>query len=137
MSKAFTGGCACGAVRYEVTGEPIATNDCHCRQCQRDSGTGHGSYLTFSRAAATVVGHAKTFELVGDGGTVKARAFCPNCGTPVYMSFPAMPDLIVVRAGSLDEPERYRVGQVLWASAAPTWDVVAPNVPVFEKMPTS
>ena len=42
MSKAFTGGCACGAIRYEITAEPIGMNDCQCRQCQRKSGTGHG-----------------------------------------------------------------------------------------------
>ena len=47
MSEAYTGGCACGAVRYEISGEPMFMNDCQCRDCQRKSGTGHGSYLTF------------------------------------------------------------------------------------------
>ena len=45
MSEAYTGGCACGAIRYEISGEPIFMNDCQCRDCQRTSGTGHGSYL--------------------------------------------------------------------------------------------
>ena len=47
MSEAYTGGCACGAIRYEISGEPMVSNDCQCRDCQRRSGTGHGSYLTF------------------------------------------------------------------------------------------
>ena len=47
MSEAYTGGCACGAIRYEISGEPMVMNDCQCRDCQRKSGTGHGSYLTF------------------------------------------------------------------------------------------
>ena len=50
MSEAYTGGCACGAIRYEISGEPMAMNDCQCRDCQRKSGTGHGSYLTFPAA---------------------------------------------------------------------------------------
>ena len=52
MSNAFTGGCACAAIRYEISGEPVFTNHCQCRDCQRRSGTGHGSYLTFHRAEA-------------------------------------------------------------------------------------
>ena len=44
MSEAYTGGCGCGAIRYEITGEPIVQNDCQCRDCQRKSGTGHGCY---------------------------------------------------------------------------------------------
>ena len=52
MSDAYTGGCACGAVRYEIPGEPIVMNHCQCRDCQRRSGTGHGSYLTFPRTQA-------------------------------------------------------------------------------------
>ncbi len=47
MSDAYTGGCACGEIRYEIPGEPLAMVDCQCRDCQRTSGTGHGSYLTF------------------------------------------------------------------------------------------
>jgi hypothetical protein len=135
MSKSYMGGCGCGALRYEVSAEPMMANDCHCRQCQRDSGTGHGSYLTFPRAAVTVTGEAKSFDFVGDNGTVKARAFCPSCGTPVYMLFPSMPEIFIVRAGTLDEPERYQARMVLWTATATTWDRIAPDVPAFEKMP--
>ena len=48
MSKAYNGGCACGAIRYEISGEPVFMNHCQCLDCQRRSGTGHGSYLTFA-----------------------------------------------------------------------------------------
>ena len=48
--RPYTGGCACGAIRYEISAEPIFMNHCQCRDCQRESGTGHGSYLTFPRA---------------------------------------------------------------------------------------
>ena len=135
MSKAYTGGCGCGALRYEMNGEPLLSTDCQCRQCQRDSGTGHGSYLTFARAAANVTGAAKSHDFVGDNGTVKARAFCPTCGTPVYTLFPSVPEVIVVRAGTLDEPERYHSRMVIWASTAPTWDKPDPGMPAYDKMP--
>ena len=43
MSKPYTGGCACGAIRYEIPSEPLVMTDCQCRDCQQRSGTGHGS----------------------------------------------------------------------------------------------
>ena len=58
MSQPYTGGCACGAIRYEIRVEPVVTNDCQCRDCQRESGTGHGSHLTFARAGVKVEGKA-------------------------------------------------------------------------------
>ena len=135
MSEAYVGGCACGAVRYSVSGEPVAMNDCQCGQCQRDSGTGHASYLTFAGAEVTLSGAPSSWDMVGDGGTVKRRAFCPVCGTAVYMTFPAMPDVFVVRAGSLDDPGRYRPQMVFWAQAGQAWDVIDPAAVRFERMP--
>lgn len=59
MSEAYTGGCACGAIRYEVADEPFVMGDCQCTDCQKRSGTGHSSYLTFvSQANVKVSGQA-------------------------------------------------------------------------------
>ena len=135
MSEAYTGGCACGAIRYEISGEPMVMSDCQCRQCQRESGTGHGSHLTFKDAGIKVTGEAKLWDLAGDKGTVKRRAFCPTCGSPVYMTFPAIPDFFVVRAGSLDDPSRYKPQLVFWTASAHAWDHVDPALPKFEQMP--
>ena len=85
MSKPYAGGCACGAIRYETNSSPIAENHCQCRDCQKRSGTGHGSYLTFPRRAdVSITGEAKAWRVKGDSGNEKAHAFCPTCGTPVY-----------------------------------------------------
>src|SRR3712207_8133002 len=58
---------------------------CQCRQCQRDSGTGHGSHVTFVGAPVKVTGEATLWTVVGEKGTRKSRAFCPTCGSPVYL----------------------------------------------------
>ncbi len=135
MGENYAGGCACGAIRYEVVGEPVVMNDCQCRQCQRDSGSGHGSYLTFIGAQVTRGGAPSSWDFTGDGGTVKRRAFCPDCGTPVYMTFPAAPEVFVVRAGSLDDPGRYKAQMVFWTEAAQAWDHVDPEAVKFARMP--
>jgi hypothetical protein len=135
MTRPYTGGCACGAIRYRIDAAPIGMNDCQCRQCQQESGTGHGSHLTFPRNAVEVTGEASRWEATGDGGTVKSRAFCPTCGAPVYMTFPAMPDYFVVKASSLDDPTRYRPQLVSWHSTAQPWDRIDPALPTFDRMP--
>ncbi len=135
MAKPYTGGCACGAIRYAVTGEPIVMLDCQCRQCQRESGSGHASHVTFQAAAVTIEGEAATWDMVGDGGTRKRRAFCPACGSPVYMTFPDMPEIFIVKPASLDEPGRYKPQMVTWTAAAQPWDHVDPALPAFDRMP--
>lgn len=135
MDKPYTGGCACGTVRYSITSEPLFANHCQCRDCQRESGTGHGSYATFARAGVTVAGEAKTWDMVGDSGNVKRRAFCPTCGLAVYMTFAAMPDIFTIRAASLDEPARYKPQAVTYAVRAYDWDHLDSSLTKFETMP--
>jgi hypothetical protein len=137
MSKPYTGGCACHAIRYEVSGEPIVMVDCQCRQCQQSNGAGHTSNMTFRAAEVRLSGEPSRWTATGDGGTMKSSAFCPTCGSPVYMTFPDMPELFVIRAASLDEPERYAPQIVTWAAAAQAWDRVDPKLPAFGGMPPS
>jgi hypothetical protein len=60
MTQPYTGGCACGAIRYATRHAPVFQNHCQCRDCQRRSGTGHGSWLTFpARSEMTISGEAK------------------------------------------------------------------------------
>lgn len=136
MSEAYTGGCACGAIRYEIAGEPVFMNNCQCRDCQRTSGTGHGSYLTFaSRTEVKLAGEAQRRDIVADSGNVKTHAFCPDCGSPVYLTFAAMPQLFTVHAASLDNPARFKPQAVTYAVRGHAWDHLDPALPKFDKMP--
>lgn len=136
MSSAYTGGCACGAVRYEIGEEPLAMSDCQCRDCQRRSGTGHGSYLTFpTKARVHLEGQAATWQVTADNGNVKTHAFCPRCGTPVYLTFSAMPDFFTIHAASLDDPSRYRPSAVTYTMRGHAWDATLAGLVKFEKMP--
>ncbi|AYD01809.1 GFA family protein [Neorhizobium sp. NCHU2750] len=134
-SRPFLGGCACGAIRYQAKGDPVAMIDCQCRQCQRETGTGHTSNLLFIGAEVGIEGQPSFWNSTGDGGTSKRRAFCPICGAPVYMTFPDMPDYFIIRAASLDEPERYSPQMATWTDAAQAWDRLDPALTAFSKMP--
>jgi len=132
----YTGGCSCGAIRYEIGGEPIFSNHCQCVDCQDRSGTGHGSYMTFpSKSAVKLTGQATQWDIVADSGNVKRHAFCPTCGTPVYLTFVAMPDLFTVHAASLDDPDRFKPQAITYRKRGHAWDSTDPALPAFDTMP--
>jgi hypothetical protein len=136
MTLSYSGGCACGAIRYETSSEPIFQNHCQCRDCQKRSGTGHGSYLTFARRAeVTVSGEAKTWRVTADSGSDKLHAFCSTCGSPVYLTFVAMPDLIAISAASLDDPARFNPRAITYSVRGLEWDTMDASLQAFKRMP--
>lgn len=132
----YRGGCACGAIRYEIAAEPIMSADCQCRDCQYHSGTGHASHLAFPRPAVQLTGEASHWEKTADSGNKVTRSFCPTCGSPVYSTNAAMPQLFFVRAASLDDPERYEPQMVVWTKSGYGWDHLAPELPKFPTVPS-
>ncbi|WP_230534479.1 GFA family protein [Microvirga roseola] len=138
MTKTYAGGCACGAIRYATSSAPIVENHCQCRDCQRRSGTGHSSHLVFpDRAEMKIDGGAATWRVAGEGGNEKVHAFCPTCGTPVYLTFTAMPDFIAIYAASLDDPSKFEPSTVTYNIHGFAWDSLDPSLQKFEKMPAS
>ena len=138
MSELYTGECACGAIRYEINDEPMVMNDCQCRDCQRVSGTGHGSYLTFpNKQSVIITGDTAHWRVAGDNGNVKTHGFCPACGSPVYLTFSTLQDLFTVHAASLNDPSRYKPQAVTYITSGHAWDYLHPDLPKFEKMPTN
>ncbi|MGB3833962.1 MAG: GFA family protein [Mesorhizobium sp.] len=136
MPVSYAGGCACGAIRYEASGEPVAQLHCQCLDCQKRSGTGHSSYLVFpSRADVPITGMATSWRVAGDSGNEKVHSFCPTCGTPVYLTFEAMPDLIAVHAASLDDPSRFEPQVVTYNARGFAWDTLDPALQTFGRMP--
>jgi hypothetical protein len=136
MGPAFTGGCACGSLRYAMSGQPAAQFQCQCRDCQRLGGGGHSSWLIFGDPAEVcVTGPAARWSSYSAGGVEKRHGFCPTCGSPVFLTFPANPGHTAVLAGSLDDPSRFQPGFVTWGSTGPAWDRLDPTLTVFDKMP--
>jgi hypothetical protein len=136
MQNIYSGGCACGQIRYEASSKPIAESHCQCHDCQKRSGTGHGSYLTFAhRADVKISGKVSVWKVAGDSGNAKMHAFCPSCGTPVYVTFVAMPDLIAVHAASLDDPGQFKPQMLTYGVRGRAWDRIDASLQRFERMP--
>ena len=132
---AITGGCLCGGVRYRIDAEPIATRVCWCRVCQY-LGAGNGTVNAgFSADAVHVEGTLCDYVSTADSGNVMHRRFCPRCGTNLFSAAEVRPHLLFVRAGTLDHPERARPIANIWASSAPAWACLDPDLPRIERQP--
>ena len=138
MSKAgFSGGCLCGAVNYEVSGEARMSVHCHCTDCRKSSGTGHGTHIGLSEDQLSITGTLKFYDRAADSGNIVSRGFCPECGSAVYSTNSAMPGMVFVRASSLDDPEAISPIMSVYASRAISWDPIAPDLPSFPEMPSA
>ena len=135
MAEGFVGGCLCGAVRYDSQADPVIAGHCHCEDCRRSSGTGHGSNLLVPKDAVTIAGDIKLYERKADSGNVVGRAFCPECGSHLYSLNSGMPEMIFIHASCLDDPEVFKPQLVVYGSRAPSWDHIDPSLPVFTEMP--
>lgn len=135
MSDRFTGGCLCGAVRFESSVDPQVVAHCHCVDCRKSSGTGHCTHIVIPEAAFTLNGDVQSYDHPADSGNIVTRSFCPTCGSPIFSRNSAMQGMVFPRASVLDDPEIAKPQMVVYASRAPSWDHMNPELPAFETLP--
>ncbi len=125
----YSGGCRCGAVRYSAAGEPAATRVCWCRDCQY-FGAGSGTVnVVFAKSALSVSGTLSDYASLSASGNVMHRRFCPICGTPVFSDTDARPNVVIVRAGTLDDPDSVAPAMTIWTASAPAWACFDSSLP--------
>jgi hypothetical protein len=134
----FTGGCACGAIRYECTAEPVAMVHCHCRDCQRASGGPFSSYVIVPKEAFKLTkGSPRVHDSPSEAGGKTHRGFCADCGSPIMAQSPVNREVTAIRTASLDDPSWFKPQMDTWTSDAHAWDQMNPAIAKFEKYPTS
>ena len=129
MGNSAAGGCQCGSVRYRLKAEPLALAVCHCRECQRQSGSAFALSLNVPTEAFSLVsGELKTFTTVCDSGRTKECAFCGSCGTRIYhrgkwgMS---------IKAGTLDDTSNLSPNAHYWTKRKQPWVQIPEGVRCF------
>lgn len=127
------GGCACGAVRYHLAGRPMFVNCCHCRDCQRQSGTAFA--LNAMIETDRVVMSQGTLTCVAmptDSGRPHLVDRCASCGTAVWSDYGGRKVMRFLRVGTLDDPAALAPGAHIFIRSKQPWVVLAPEVPAFE-----
>jgi hypothetical protein len=111
-----TGGCNCGQVRFEVSGEPVRVGLCHCEVCRRETGSFGNLFAVWRAENASVTGETRSWRLLTDN-----RHFCPICGSSVFGIVEGA-DEIEVRVGALDEaPADLTPTYELWVGRREHW----------------
>ena len=117
----IVGGCLCGRVRYKADTDPAFIGVCHCRNCQKTSGSAFGVVVAVPQPALTVQGQLKSFTDKGDSGKALYRRFCPSCGSSVLLESEAAPGMVMLNAGTLDDPGWVRPGMQIYCDSAQPW----------------
>ncbi|MGE5563832.1 MAG: GFA family protein [Bacillota bacterium] len=122
------GGCECGAVRYRMSGDPIFVNCCHCRDCQK---------ITGSAFAVNAMIEADRIEILEGQPSVEAGAArCSRCKALLWAEHPQFGNRIkFVRVGTLDEGERFSPDAHFFVRSKHPWVVIPEGLPAFEALP--
>jgi hypothetical protein len=131
----ITGGCLCGAVRYAASAEPLVVRACWCRVCQFLASGNATINLAFDRSAVTVTGKLQDYASTADSGRRMHRRFCPVCGVHLFSEAEERPNLLVVRAGTLDNTSVAQPQANIWTKSAPAWAHIDASMPRFEGQP--
>ena len=132
----FSGGCACGAIRYQSTAQPVVMIHCHCRDCQQSSGGPYASFVVVPADAFKLLkGSPRFYGTPSEAGGKTHRGFCADCGSPVYGKPDAAPQIVAIRTASLDDPSGFELQMDVWTCDAHAWDKMNAAVPKFEKYP--
>ena len=129
MAHDHTGGCLCGDIRYRITHPLRELRVCHCTHCQKASGTGGSVNVIVPAAAATFLhGTPKRYVDTAASGNRLNRYFCGNCGSPIYSQRETRPEIMVFRAGTLDDSSDLRVVAHIWTASARPWMPIGDGV---------
>jgi len=105
MAHTLHGNCLCKAITYTVDSESPVPNTvlCHCKDCQRTTGTTYSLLIIVPRSAFHLTGGTSIYHATGESGQSVERHFCNACGSPVFTAVDVAPDTVFVKAGTLDD----------------------------------
>ena len=135
MTQAHEGGCSCGAVRYRVSRAPARTSVCHCRFCQRRTGSAFSLGVFFRDEDVEFVrGERKSYEHRSDETRRWLRLeFCTTCGNTVSWTVEALPGMRAIAGGTFDDPNWLELNRHVWTRSAQKWMHIPQGVEQFDE----
>jgi hypothetical protein len=128
VSNSWKGRCLCGAVQYEANGASLAQLICHCRDCQRASGSAGLPVVVVSAAEFSFKGETRPYTKTGGSGMPTTRHFCAQCGSLLFGTPHHAPEIVTIYAGTLDEPSRFNADFVQFTSERHRLDAHEPTI---------
>ena len=131
----FSGGCLCGALRYEAEGAPDYMGHCYCEDCRKASGSGFIPFIGFAASAVRFSGKSLTFISKAANGGNAVRNSCPVCGSLVFGGEAGKDTSHTIYAGTLDDPSLFHPTMAIFTRGRPDWAVIPSGLKIFERGP--
>ena len=123
------GSCYCGSIKYEIHGKIIMFANCHCRSCRKFTGSTFSSVLVVNADDFNVTREDNLCSYQSSPG--KHRYFCNTCGCHVFSRVDYRPDMVFVKAGSLDDDPHAKPQFHFWTSNKAPWHEILDNIPQY------
>jgi hypothetical protein len=134
MAK-IVGGCLCGKVRYSADVDPAFVGVCHCTDCQKFTGSAFGVVIGVPKPAFSAQGKMSTYSKKGDTGKSIERRFCPECGSSIADEADALPGIVMIASGTLDDPSWVKPAMQIYCDSAQRWVSLGGEMKKFPRMP--
>ena len=135
MTDKITGGCLCGALRYEAKGSPMFAGYCCCDDCQKASGSGFIPFIGYKANVIKIAGAVIRHQLDQKDGRSSVRNSCAKCGSLVYGGDVGESDFHTIYAGTLDHPSLFQPTMAINIKFKAGWVILPEGIAQFEGMP--
>jgi hypothetical protein len=135
MTAPFSGGRACGSIRYVRARAPVAMLNCHCRDCQQASGAPFASGVVVKVSDTEITDTPRTYSVRAGSGRLAIRSFCSDCGAPLFTRGEAAPEFMSIRFSTLDNQSDFRPMLDIWTSSSQPWVCLAQAIPHYPQSP--
>jgi hypothetical protein len=129
------GGCTCRHVRYRLTNKPLFIHCCHCRWCQRETGSAFVLNAMIETEYVEILnGEVEVIDTPSNSGKGQKISRCPKCHIAVWSNYGGAGDIVrFVRVGTLDEPDRFPPDVHIFTMSKQPWVILPPEVPAFHE----
>lgn len=131
----IVGGCLCGKVRYSADIDPAFVGICHCGDCQKFTGSAFAVVIGVPKPALSVQGQVTRYSKSGDTGKSIERQFCPTCGSSIADEADALPGIVMLTSGTLDDASWVKPAMQIYCDSAQPWVNLGGEMKSFPKMP--
>lgn len=130
-----SGSCQCGEIQYTLDGDPLMTYACHCKDCQKRTGSAFSMGTIYALSGLSLSGSLSEWRRTSDDGNSNTRYSCSKCGNVIYGVSSNSPDLIKLQPGTLDETGDLLVDAHIWTRSAQRWVQLLPDALRYETQP--
>ena len=129
------GGCTCGQLRYRLTRSPMVVHCCHCRWCQRETGTAFALNAMIEADCVKLLrGQPELVDTPSNSGNGQQIARCPSCHIAVWSHYAGAGTLLsFIRVGTLDNPDAFPPDIHIYTASKQPWVILPPDTPAFEE----